>query len=335
MTPQDFGAKGEGLVDDTVALNAMFREIGKQRTSTPSGTWLGGGLAEIPPGVYRCTGDVEVTPTIYANPSFGASVRGHSATSCVLMFESGGLRAVSYPGGNFSACVHVSDLGIWCKGSDAPGVRYQGAADCTLQRVRLVGWRTGVEMIDVNTMALRDFVIMGAGEFGVALRGECNRVTIDCGQFNGPAINVLHGGGAGQTVRDCNSEGGMLALIRDGHSIVHSGWTTEGMTEDVPALFRFDSQGSPSNAYVANSVEIRDSFFGGRADRPIVLFDETAIVRSLHWHRNHVVRCSPSGVVALPYASHLSGSVVSSGDMPQGVPLFSHAPPQWQNLDKP
>lgn len=341
-----FGATGDGVTDDTNALNALFVALGKLQTVTPDGTFLGGGVAYVPRGVYVCSDDVDVTPLVYTNISFHISMRGDGRLVSILKFSNGGLLATDYPGGNVSSQVHLCDFGLYNVNvaNLTSGIYYQGAADCCAERLYLSGWAEAITWLDCNEMVAREIVFAAnplgipasSGSIGIAMRDSTNQALVDTCQFNGPAVNVLHAGGALQIVRGCNSEGGILGRFQGTTACVHEQWTQESQNiTNTPSLFHFDDQGSGVNVVVALGITIRDCFLGGSTIRDLVLFDAKAIAYDIIWAQNQVANCPPAGVITLPSATHIGGSCVSYGAQvdPTSAPLWSNKPPQWVDLN--
>lgn len=341
-----FGALGDGIHDDAPAINAAFLALARIQQQTPDGVYLGAGVVYFPRGVYLCHSIVNCTPMVYSNISQHISVVGDGMQASILVFDrdNTGVLATDYPGGNTSSNVHVRDLGLYnaSASNGHAGLFYQGAADCVIERCRIAGFAAAVDMLDCNTMTVRDVVFAGcasgvpasAGSIGVALRGSANQARVrDC-QFNGPGINVLHGAGAGHFVSGCNSEGGILGKFVGAVVCVHEGWTTEGQdATSTPYLFFFDDQGSPANVFVARSVVLRDCFLGGSSTRDIVRFAPQATMSDFGWERMVIAAAPSAGVVRIP-VNHMGGTCYSIGAKvsPLAEPLFDHTPAQYKDL---
>lgn len=335
---------------NTAALNTMFTSLGRLYTATPDGTYLGGGVAYIPQGYFKCTGVVNATPIVSPNVNISAhvSIIGDGQLASSLDFDTGGVLATDYPGGNLSTQVHVRDLGLYNTSSSNThaGLAYQGAADCVIERCRIAGFATAIDTLDCNTMTFRDIIFAAAaggvpaiaGSIGVALRGSANQMRVrDC-QFNGPGINVLHGGGAGNVVSDCNSEGGVLGWFTGVVSCEHKGWTTEGQdATNTARLFYFDDQGAIANVDVADGVNWIRCFLGGSATRDIVRLAPHATINNIGWEQMTIANQPPGGVFqGCQSPSHIGGTCYSIGKKiapaPNTGPLFDHTPAQYKDL---
>jgi len=291
-----------------------------------------------------------VSPNV--NISQHVSIVGEGEQITSLSFDAGGILATDYPGGNTSSQVHVRDLGLYntSASNTHAGLFYQGAADCVIERCRIAGFLTAIDTLDCNTMTIRDIVFAACAggvpaliggvptSIGVGLRGSANQLRVrDC-QFNGPGINVLHGGGAGNFVSGCNSEGGVLGWFTGVNVCVHEGWTTEGQdATQTPYLFYFDDGGSMGNVDVADGVLFRDCFLGGSATRDIVRLAPHATINNIGWERMTIAAQPPGGVFqGCQVPNHIGNACYSIGrkvaPAPNTGPLFDHTPAQYKDL---
>lgn len=157
LMPQQFGAKGDGLADDTAALNAAV-------AAAPVG-----GVIYLPPGTYKTTGWlinktvslVTDTPFLYGSGSQATTVKAAGSQDYILKFQGTftadassflhpRLRNVNIDGGNQT----INDAAFimeYCHLAHVEG--------CSFQNVK----GRGVRLRTVWEMRLRDFFLSNCG----------------------------------------------------------------------------------------------------------------------------------------------------------------------------
>lgn len=317
------GAVGDSKHDDTAAFLEALAELAEVRTATDDGTYQGGGVLVVPSGMYRLTAPISLTPKASnGQTAFQTSMLGDGRIVSRLKFEcDDGVIGCEYAG-NFASNGRVADVGIW---GAKRALRFKGSGNGSVERVHLSGPDTGLVLDGANTTLVRDVTFQTA-RVGAQLTGDCNRATLDGCQFNGPAINVLHEGGVGHTVRDCNSEGGALSVCRGGGNIVHEGWTSEGALAGQPARFVFEV--IDGHRLCAVGFAIRDSFIGGPA---IVSLGPGACVYDFEWSGQNMTPNAAGAIVdnSAPGCGVLR-YVLTSGFV--SVPMFARDPDEWHDL---
>ena len=157
LMPQQFGAKGDGLADDTAALNAAV-------AAAPVG-----GVIYLPPGTYKTTGWlinktvslIADTPFLYGSGSQAATVKAAGSQDYILKFQGTfsadassflhpRLRNVNIDGGN-QTITDAAFIMEYCHLSHVEG--------CSFQNVK----GRGVRLRTVWEMRLRDFFISNCG----------------------------------------------------------------------------------------------------------------------------------------------------------------------------
>jgi hypothetical protein len=125
FTPQQFGAVGDGVHDDTAAVNAAIQAAAPGGTSPALGQ---GGICYFPPGTYKCTGPLFYYPNqLWVGAGYGASALrlttelwpGGAAPAAHFISAAGGPNG---PGQSQGASTRISNLLIRGPGAgSSPG----------------------------------------------------------------------------------------------------------------------------------------------------------------------------------------------------------------------
>lgn len=225
ITPQDFGAVGNGVADDTAALQAWLTAVG---TGTYSGAIVGPGAGFLPAGIYKYTSTltIPVSAYIFGVPSKSV-LRPSGAVTTAAVIQSAGstLRGVVIDGLNAG---NIIGLSIGASGLTNNGATYQvlsvrftnGAAQA-LKVVTGVIWSfedcyfgdsvTGANIIDSGqgtptTLTFKTCLFKGNSQIGLqVLTGqECQFLSCIFEQNGslGSYCNVSAGGGGFATINN-------------------------------------------------------------------------------------------------------------------------------------
>lgn len=318
---RDYGAKGDGVADDTAALLAARDAIASTTRSFPWGARYGGGVLYVPDGKYRCTQPLSLTPVLPTGQrSLGNSIDGDGRMVSVLDFAGDGVIACDTPGVNVDCCTRVSDVGVL---SPNTAIRITGGGQCTVERAMVTG-ALGVQNDASDGVFVRDVSFYGTGT-GVQHIGAAIGALVESCQFNGPKVCVWHAGGTGHVTRGCISELGILARFTSGAEIRELDWILgDG---PVPYCFWFDDQSATSNTLVAMGVEIAGGFM---ATSKIVRVEPHAVV--YHLTLNFASSNIPAAQGAIvDNAGYVVGETYVRGATK--VPAFARDPGGVHSLD--
>jgi Pectate lyase superfamily protein len=207
---KDYGAKGDGVTDDTAAINAAFTAAAGGRCRLPAGTYIVSGTTGVAFGgntslIIPATGNIE----IYGDGQ-GITIIKHATAS---------INENILAGGTSFACPNVTirDLTINGNGSVGYGVALQFADLCTLENITVLGanalitcfalWdgSTGRNLvmnchaIGGGASCLQGFE-MGAGEIGTQLIGCTATSCLNGFQFDA-GTNTFSGSNKNQFCR--------------------------------------------------------------------------------------------------------------------------------------
>lgn len=183
ITPEQFGAVGDGATDDTAALQAAL-DAGAR-----------GALIQLAPATYRTTAPLSIHQEQTVRGTGHFSVIEYAGTDCALRFD-------SQHGGR------LSDLML--RGTAGTALRFDSAYNWTLDNVSIAGFEIGAAF--VNTSANNLLTACQLRQCGIGVQAQTVTNTLRDGCCIGCTIGVQTTGGSGAIVVD-----GMGFALGDWH----------------------------------------------------------------------------------------------------------------------
>ena len=140
INARDYGATGHGSIDDTAAIQAAINAAGP------------GGRVYLPPGNYYCASTIEVP--LHATLEGGTAeptIGGLSVTQLKFSTHSG-----SQVGVNLANGASLRNVTVRGPGSNAGTCRGITGRMCHLERLTVIGWNTGIDLVDSYYTKIRD-----------------------------------------------------------------------------------------------------------------------------------------------------------------------------------
>jgi len=231
LSVKDFGAVGNGIADDTVAIQATITSV---RTA-------GGGTVYIPPGTYKITSTLTLSTNsvIIAGAGIGTSIISNAGTGAVITLSNGTYRAairdlqisggssagsaISVAGGTATYLERIYIDGIAKAVSGAGGTIYMYSST-------LIGTTTAVDTTGPVYAMATSFT--GASTYGLTVVGSVQVYLTGC-TLGGPTAGLNIGAGASLTAAGCVSGFGSPGLnIAVGAGEVLSGGCDWGTVTD-------------------------------------------------------------------------------------------------------
>ena len=171
----DFGAKGDGVTDDTTAIMAAINSLTSTDTSLVG--WVGGGTVLFPAGIYICSSAI----TLPLNVPMIIAGEGAYCTQLQFTTASNGIQQL-YPSGTLAAThISIRDLQLVNKKTNYIEIQVYGnywqAGKSTAAQwgpvgtlVALPGCATGYYNLQQQALQVHFYHFQGLG-FGVNLKG--------------------------------------------------------------------------------------------------------------------------------------------------------------------
>lgn len=168
ITPQDFGAKGDGVSDDTVAIQTAIDYLDS----------IGGGVLYMPPGVYLVSGSR--SSETFSN--FGASVPAN--TGCIILRN-----GVSIIGAGRNICTikcnnptitmiyHITPLNSMVQGMTISNAWTNSAPNSGVGHGIFTLASSGGALYRCKNVTYRDLIIQNVGSYGIGIQ---NGYPINC-----------------------------------------------------------------------------------------------------------------------------------------------------------
>jgi len=183
-TPQQFGAKGDGVTDDTAALQSWLSDASDAQK-----------IALLPPApgpFYRITSELAVSNVLYLTGAGGgkhATSGSYTSRSQIRQFTPGanGLHLL-----NAVDSIHIDNVVISAAPAgnytnDCSGIFFDGGSpdsDCSiLDQVLVTGFGTGVNVASAADSSFRG-CSFGRNGVGVAVSGVANNITLESCQLS-------------------------------------------------------------------------------------------------------------------------------------------------------
>lgn len=181
VSVKDFGAVGDGVADDTDAIQAAIDFLNPNTWSASFNYQQGGGTVYLPKGVYRITAPLKLAPFVTlegdgrdgwtgggtgigltgpSSPADGSAIYadfGTTTETCAIDTQNWSVAGGTlYPatnqtlittgqlgGGTYTYCQNVGlrRLAVFCTNGTRVGVRLQGAALATMEDVSIIGFK--------------------------------------------------------------------------------------------------------------------------------------------------------------------------------------------------
>jgi hypothetical protein len=251
----DFGAVGDGVTDDTAAIQAAL-------------DWaVGRGLTiHVPTGTYK------TTATLNWPVDWPVALVGDGVESTSINYTGSGTAISIFDAGSSTKYVKSSIENLFLTGDGATstnGINIRQGYAIALRNIRVRDFEVGVRIEQTWSVVL-DFVrIDSCSQVGLELHNEANNVACYCCEFLDNAKGVYTAGARSVLFSECTLEANtqygayVTANSTDGQSesIVFHGCYIEGnATNDIRVIL-------DSGAVSPQSVIIRDCYFVGMASK--------------------------------------------------------------------
>lgn len=212
VSVKDFGATGDGITDDTVAIQNAINAVSAL-----------GGTVYIPAGTYVCSATINLAKFVYIR---GAGIR---ATTLKWATTGDGILMSSPINTSTPVNTGVYDINLQCTNGANTGGGYVDVCGTYvyLERVRVIGFKYGIifdqtELGDIYLCELQQqitagvWLVNGSDHTPLASSNYTNRISIKSSQFNQPATAycIVDDGGYAHTF-DANNFNGGLSHIRN------------------------------------------------------------------------------------------------------------------------
>ena len=168
LNPKTYGAKGDGVTDDTRAINTALAAM-------PAS----GGVLELSPGVYRFTSSIRLTKkAIVAGAGFTDDPTTASRAAAVLL-KDGDFDGISVEA---DACI-IRDLQVDAKaGSGGAGIAVK-AGRAVLENVAVtnqggVGVLIGAPRTNANLWRIFNLLVLNNGSHGLSISDQIGRAHV-------------------------------------------------------------------------------------------------------------------------------------------------------------
>lgn len=177
---QDFGAKGDGSTDDTLAINNAISFVNK----------MGGGVVNVPAGTYmvNTTSNVDMQSNVELHLMENATIKGIQSTASftAVVYVAAGVSNVKITGEGDSSVIDANRYAS--SGSYQMGINCQGASNITIKNLKVqnayydgisVGseWSTPAYCQDVY---IDKTTVYGCGRNGMCITSAINCFVTNC-----------------------------------------------------------------------------------------------------------------------------------------------------------
>lgn len=249
VSVKDFGAVGDGVTDDTAAIQAAL--------NTASGVGL---TIYIPKGTYK------TTATLNWPTDWPAALVGDGVESTHINYTGASTAISMYDAGSSTKYIKssIENLRLSGNGSTSTnGVNIRQGYAIALRNVRVYGFQVGVR-IEQTWSAILDFVRIDlCSQIGLELHNEANNVACYCCEFLNNAKGIYTAGARSVLFSECTIEANtqygayVTANTTDGQSesiVFHGCYIEANVTNDIRVIV-------DSGATSPQSVIIRDCYF--------------------------------------------------------------------------
>jgi pectate lyase-like protein len=208
-----FGAKGDGIADDTLAIQAAINACSA----------AGGGITYLPFGTYFITSALSLPATCWlcGQGQRGANRVVGNGTNILVKSDIEAIKSIFAINNSTAANQVISDLAVIQQGVAGPtgaGIDQVGGSFVLIRNVSIVGFKYGIvfDQTEVSEIDLCDFEVCSTAGIWLANGPDhtpgagtqlTNRISITRCQINNTGIGVLDDGGTSHTIRDCNFNG--------------------------------------------------------------------------------------------------------------------------------
>ena len=230
VSVKDFGAVGDGVTDDTAAIQAAFTYINS----------LGGGCVVVPAGNFKCSSSVTIPKnTVLSGLSRATSKLTYTGTGDFL-------KSTSAINSSTAANIQVRSLSIVCSNASNTGGGFVDLCgtfvdvfDCYITgfKHQVIFDQTEIATIDKCWLIANIaggsniWLVNGPDRVVGVLPYFTNRITITRNELNAAATataNIIDDGGINHSIRDNNFNAGLIGLRAAGVSaLVVSGNESE------------------------------------------------------------------------------------------------------------
>lgn len=309
---KDFGAKGDGVTDDTAAIQAAFTAVASSSRK--------GGTVVLPRGEYR------ISSTITASPNGQVTdvrVVGEAIDATALSWYGGDAPALLFAGRTRGLL--IQSLRIEQKGTAGTGVGIQFAGDVigtnhalgVLEQVRVAYFNEGVALGDASGHAvsemelrhvqtnncttgvvLRDTQTTNIWVRGLGISGNATGLKV----INASSLHILGGSASANTVQDFE------------FTIGAANWTVRDFRSEN--AYRFLSMGNPAlggqtvSSYLIDNCQVNGTT--APDGQSIRLYTGAQYTISNTRIPGHVLLATGTGAVAARTTLHMTGNTTDA-----------------------
>lgn len=182
VSVKDFGAVGDGVGDDTVAIQAAI-----DYTANFSIMSATGGRLLFPAGMYQISAPLVVPKSMVIEGAGGESTKIRTTTGNIFEANSGGIQFVNM-------CL------IGPTGAASNGIRFTNGNNCIVERCTFQNQTTGIELVTSYAVEIIGCIFDVCFTHGVYAGSTCHNLIIErsgffsCGVANlGQAVNINAG----------------------------------------------------------------------------------------------------------------------------------------------
>lgn len=182
VSVKDFGAVGDGVGDDTVAIQAAI-----DYTANFSIMSATGGRLLFPAGMYQISAPLVVPKSMVIEGAGGESTKIRTTTGNIFEANSGGIQFVNM-------CL------IGPTGAASNGIRFTNGNNCIIERCTFQNQTTGIELVTSYAVEIIGCIFDVCFTHGVYAGSTCHNLIIErsgffsCGVANlGQAVNINAG----------------------------------------------------------------------------------------------------------------------------------------------
>jgi hypothetical protein len=200
---RDFGAVGDGVTDDTVAIQSAVSARGTMA-----------GVIFFPPGTYRTSSPITFSPTTEASLVF----QGVGVASTIVGSFNDYLIKIINGGNGVGECYFVQDLSLTNYGTSGGGVYFNGVVGTGVFRCKVQAFHGVTQDVNTEAFSCRDSTFSTlagtpAGSWGVMTTGS--GAVVDTCIFQG-IDNCIRATGGGFIFSNNRIEGNVNTGIRLG-----------------------------------------------------------------------------------------------------------------------
>ena len=276
VSVKDFGAVGDGVADDTAAIQAAITALGAN-----------GGVVNLSPGTYRITSRINMNTRCILRGVGGGETTGAIGAVVVLKAATMTTEAILIS----SACCRIENIVVSGEaGNTGNGITIQGNAggvsNCAVSTMGGIGIRIGEDSgsINCNSWSLRDVTCRNNGSHGIYIHSSSNNANA------GVAVRVNCSNNSGDGIRnklaDKNTYVGCLTESNTGY-----GWHFLNDSNHIAAntVIGGDTEGNTAGNVFVNTHSWYNTFINPGILEDTATFTKNTTVINPAYGRNRFV----------------------------------------------